>query len=98
MQAYQVGLRSPKGVVQLETETLTNRSKPKSLPNAKIGPAWALGPDDRSNIETEIPSRVEIESMEPRPTLLANLHKISLSGSVTLTGGAAAYHVCFHAL
>ena len=31
------------------------------------GPAWALGPEDPSNIETEIPSHVEIEPIEPRP-------------------------------
>ena len=33
------------------------------------GPAWALGPEDRSDVETKIPSHVEIESIEPRPTL-----------------------------
>ena len=43
-----------KGGVEIETDTLSNRSKPKHLRN-KLGPAWAYGPEDRSNIETEIP-------------------------------------------
>ena len=34
------------------------------------GPAWVLGPRDRSDIETEMLVRVEIESVEPRPTLV----------------------------
>ena len=33
------------------------------------GPAWALSPEVRNTIETKIPNRVEIESIEPRPTL-----------------------------
>ena len=34
------------------------------------GQAWVLGPEDRSNTETEIPNHVEIESIEPRLTLM----------------------------
>ena len=37
--------------------------------NEKLGQAWVLGPEDRRNIETQIPSHVEIESIELRPTL-----------------------------
>ena len=33
------------------------------------GPAWVLGPEDRSNIETKIPNHAEIKSIEPIPTL-----------------------------
>ena len=53
----------------VETKTLSNRSEPKRLRNKKLGPAWVLSPEDRSNIETKIPNHVEIESIEPRPTL-----------------------------
>ena len=53
----------------METEMLSNRSKPKRSRNDKLGPAWVLGPEDRSSIETEIPNHVETESIEPRPTL-----------------------------
>ena len=56
--------------VQIETETLPSRSKPKHLRSSKLGPAWALGPEDRNNIETELPNHVEFESIELRPTLL----------------------------
>ena len=49
--------------IEIETFTQTRRQVQAA------GPAWALGPEDRSNIETEIPNHVGIESIEPRPTL-----------------------------
>ena len=61
--------RREKAGVQIETETLSNRSKLKRSRNKKLGPAWALGPEDRSDIETKTPNHVEIESIEPRPSL-----------------------------
>ena len=50
---------------QIETETLSNRSKLNRLRNNKLGPARVLGPEDRSNIEAEITNQVEIEPIEP---------------------------------
>ena len=67
--AQQAELQSPKRGFQIETEASSNRSKTKRLRNNQLGPAWASGPEDRSNIETKIPIHVEIESIEPRPTL-----------------------------
>ena len=57
-----------KGGVQIETQTLSNRPRPKRLRN-KLGPAWVWGHEDRSNVETQIPNQIKIESIEPRPTL-----------------------------
>ena len=33
------------------------------------GPAWVSGPEDRSDIEAEIPNHVETEPIEPMPAL-----------------------------
>ena len=49
----------------IETKTFTQTRRRVQA----AGPAWVWGPEDRSNIETEIPNHVEIESIEPRPTL-----------------------------
>ena len=61
------------GSVQMKTETLSNRSKPKRLRNNKMG-VW--GPEDRSHIKTKIPKHVEIESIQVRPTLVLNVKKL----------------------
>ena len=68
---FQAGLQSPKRVVQIENEMLSNRSEPKGLRYNKLGPARVLGPEDRSNIESKTSNHVEIESIEPRPTLVS---------------------------
>ena len=52
----------------IEAETLTRRRRKVQA----AGPAWALGPEDRSNAETKIQSHVEVESIEPRPALTWN--------------------------
>ena len=60
----------------IETENVSNRSKQKHSQNSKkLGQVRILGPEDLSNIETEIPSHVEskIESIEPSPTLFKQL-------------------------
>ena len=67
---HQAGLQSPKGEFV---------SKPKRLCDNKLGPAWVLGPEDRSNVETEIPNHVEIESIEPRPTQRPSGRRVVLS-------------------
>ena len=46
------------------------RSKPRHLRKEKLAPAWVLGPEDRSNIESSIPNNVEIESIGPKTTLV----------------------------
>ena len=61
---------------QIETETLSNRSKPKRSLDKKPGPKWDSSPEDRNSIEAEMPNRVEVESIEPRPT--PKLRPISL--------------------
>ena len=58
---------------QIETETQSNRSKPKRLRDNKLGPARVLGPAYQINIETEIPNHVEIRWIAARPTLLMGL-------------------------
>ena len=63
-----LGLNRQRGV-QIETETLSNRAKPQRLRNKKLGAAQMLGPEDRSTIETRVPSHVQVEPIEPRPTL-----------------------------
>ena len=70
VQSTQAGLQITKGGGQIETEASSNRSKPKRLRNMRLGPAWVLGLEDQRNIETKIPSHVEIEAIELRPTLL----------------------------
>ena len=64
-----LGFHHQRGGGQIETEALSNRSKPKRVGNNNLGPTWVLCPEDRSNVETEIPNHAEIESIEPRPTL-----------------------------
>ena len=59
------------GGVRIETETF--QSKQKRVHNKKLGPAWVLSPEDRSDIEAGL-NHVEIESIEPRPTLVQNIH------------------------
>ena len=66
------------GRVQVETEALSNPSETTTLCGDKLGPAWAVGPEDRSSIETEIPNHLEIKSIEPRPTLCC-IDAVSLS-------------------
>ena len=58
--------------IDAETFTQTRRQVQAA------GPAWALGPEDRSLFETEIPNHVEIESIEPRCTL--GFHFVDLPG------------------
>ena len=53
----------------LAARGIHGRASTKRLRDDKLGPAWVLGPEDRSNIETKTPRHVEIESNEPRPTL-----------------------------
>ena len=67
--SYRLGFNHSKGGVQIETEMLSNPSKPKHLRSNKLGSAWVWGPEYLSNIKTGIPSHIEIESIEPRPTL-----------------------------
>ena len=56
------------GEAEIQTEAF-NRSKPKRLRHDKLGPAWVLGPEYRSDIETKIPNHFEVESIEPRPAV-----------------------------
>ena len=64
----------PRGV-QTETKTLSNRSKSKRFGNDELGPAWALGPEHRSSIETEISNHAcrNRRGCEPRVSWTAGL-------------------------
>ena len=58
--------------VQIETETVLNRSRPKRLRKHVARCRQQVQPGcsatkDRSDIETEIPSHVKIEAVQPRP-------------------------------
>ena len=68
-----------KGGVHIDADTLSQRSKPKRSRSRKLGPAWVLGPEDRSDLEANMPKRVEIESIEPSPSLALSLFMLRLS-------------------
>ena len=89
-----LGFKAPKrGGGQIETETFSHRSRPnRSRTQARrqvqaAGPAWAWGPEDRSNIEAQIPNHAEIESTEPRPALISR-------GGVGMRSAVRAYWSC----
>ena len=48
-----LGFNHPRRGEHVETETLSNREKPKRLRDKKLGPAWVWGHEDRSDLETE---------------------------------------------
>ena len=57
------GLDQHRNVIgPIETETV--------LRNKELGQAWDLGPEDRRHLETKLPNKVKLESVEPRLTLL----------------------------
>ena len=71
----QAGLQPPKGggsdrsghaIEPIGTETITQTRRQVQA----AGPARVLGPEDRSDIKTEMPNRVEIKPIEPRLDLI----------------------------
>ena len=69
-------LQAPKrGGSGLKPKRCRNRRNRKPLRDKKLGPAWVLGLEDRSSLETKTPHHVETQSIELMSDML-NRHTI----------------------